>query len=211
MKIAIISAMEKEFEFVSKCCSSKGHTLYPAISGIAKVNAAITALQMIIDKRPDCIINTGVAGGLGNNVRMGDVVIGAENAYHDVWCGEGYDGGQVQGLPTRFPADPELLAKASQIKLDTPVHTGLICSGDQFLLTHESEEKILKLFLDALACDMESAAMAHVCFLKKVPFLSFRIISDTHSEGLGEEMYNDFWEHVSENSFNVVNSIIDSL
>ena len=73
--------------------------------GIGKVNAAIGAITLIDNFRPDAVINTGIAGGTGGGAGVLDVVIGREVAYHDVWCGPGNAPGQVQGLPDSFPAD----------------------------------------------------------------------------------------------------------
>ena len=78
------------------------------MSGIGKANAAATAAEMILLDRPDCIINSGCAGSLKADVRVMDVVIGAQCAYHDVWCGEPNLPGQVEGEPQRFDADPQL-------------------------------------------------------------------------------------------------------
>ena len=80
------------------------------MSGIGKVNAAAAATEMILSDRPDCIINSGCAGSLKADVRVMDVVIGAQCAYQDVWCGEPNLPGQVEGEPQRYDADPGLLA-----------------------------------------------------------------------------------------------------
>ena len=46
-----------------------------ARSGVGKVNAAICAQIMALVYRPKAIINTGVAGGIGKGVSVGDVVV----------------------------------------------------------------------------------------------------------------------------------------
>ena len=71
-------------------------------SGIGKVNAALSAQRLILACRPDCIISTGVAGGLDSSLRPKQVVASSEVVYHDVWCGEPNQWGQVQGMPARF-------------------------------------------------------------------------------------------------------------
>ena len=59
------------------------HEIILAKSGVGKVNAALNT-QYIIDRfEPDCIINTGVAGGIGANLRVGDIVIGETLVQHD--------------------------------------------------------------------------------------------------------------------------------
>ena len=71
-------------------------------SGIGKVNAALRTQTLILNYTPDCIINTGVAGGIDMSTRMFDIVIGRETVYHDVWLGDGNVIGQIEGLPPRF-------------------------------------------------------------------------------------------------------------
>ena len=82
-------------------------------SGIATVNAAIQAVEMIRQYKPDVIISSGCAGGNGDDINLQDVVVSSELTYHDVYCGYAIDEstvyGQVQGLPARYQADPYLL------------------------------------------------------------------------------------------------------
>ena len=143
------------------------------------------------------------------SVAVGDTVLGAQTAYHDVWCGEGNLPGQVQGLPQRFDADPALLQKALALPAAQPVHSGLICTGDWFVTTAQEDEKILKTYPEALACDMESAAIAQVCHHYGVPFLSFRIISDTRVGGHDMQAYADFT--IVSSSFQFLKQLIDTL
>ena len=71
--------------------------------GIGKVNAAAGTVELIRNFHPDCIISTGVAGGIDSGLKVMDVVAGSQIVYHDVWCGEGNAYGQIQGLPALFP------------------------------------------------------------------------------------------------------------
>ena len=181
-------------------------------SGIGKAAAARTATEMILRDRPDCIVNSGCAGGLVPGVDVCDIVLGAQTAYHDVWCGEGNLPGQVQGLPQRFDADPALLRAALSLQAAQPVRSGLICTGDQFLTTPEDDARVRGIYPDALACDMESAAIAQVCRHYGVPFLSFRLISDVHdSREQTEAAYQDFWQKVADDSFSFLKLLIDKL
>ncbi|MCR4860507.1 MAG: 5'-methylthioadenosine/S-adenosylhomocysteine nucleosidase [Bacteroidales bacterium] len=207
MKTGLIVAMNSEYEALRRAGVS-GVTR----SGIGKTGAARTATEMILHERPDCIINSGCAGGLAPGVNVCDIVIGAQTAYHDVWCGEGNLRGQVQGLPQRFDADPALLRAAQSLDTGSPVHCGLICSGDQFITTDEEDARVRDIYPDALACDMESAAIAQVCLHYGVPFLSFRLISDTRIGGRARaEVYADFWKQIGEDSFSFLKQLIDRL
>lgn len=207
MKAMVLAAMESE------TAALRAVGIEVAATGIGKVNAAMTASALILEKRPDCIISSGCAGALAPFLRQGDFVVGSRVAYHDVWCGEGNFPGQVQGCPLYFDADPKLLSKAEALELgDDRLISGLIVSGDQFYIGPEEDERILRLFPEALASDMESAAIAQVCRHFKVPFISLRIISDTHgSPEEQKESYGDFWKLAGESSFGLVRQLIDSL
>lgn len=183
------------------------------MSGIGKANAAATAAEMILRDRPDCIINSGCAGSLKADVRVMDVVIGAQCAYHDVWCGAPNLPGQVEGEPQRFDADPQLLAAAQKLEPATGrLHSGLICTGDQFFISLAEDRRILSLYPDGLASDMESAAIAQVCRRHGVPFLSFRTISDIHSgEDEQRSSYDSFWNDIADNSFAMLARLLESI
>ena len=207
MKKGLIVAMTSEYEALRRA----GVTGVIK-SGIGKADAARAATEFILTEHPDCIINSGCAGGVGAGLNVFDIVIGGQTAYHDVWCGEGNLPGQVQGLPQRFDADPALLRAALSLQTSQPVRSGLICTGDQFLTDPEDDARVLEIYPDALACDMESAAIAQVCHHYGVPFLSFRMISDVHGSGQdATALYKDFWAKVADDSFSFLKLLIDKL
>ena len=185
-------------------------------SGIGKVNAAIQTVEMIRQFQPDCIISTGCAGGNGDDINVQDVVVSTQLAYHDVYCGEAIGRsvyGQVQGLPPRFDADPSLLEKALSLSLPkgVKVHPGLIVTGDWFVDTKDKMREIVGHFPEAKAVDMESCAIAQTCYINKVPFISFRVISDIPLRDTDASMYHDFWNTIAQNSFQVTKTFIESL
>ena len=190
-------------------------------SGIATVNAAIQTVEMIRQYKPDCIISSGCAGGNGDDINLQDVVVSSELTYHDVYCGSAIDDttvyGQVQGLPARYQADPYLLQKAkelsqiSNLKSQISIHPGLIVTGDWFVDSKEKMREIVGHFPEAKAVDMESCAIAQVCHIYKVPFISFRVISDIPLRDTDASQYHDFWASVAEHSFNVTKAFIESL
>ena len=154
MKIGMIVAMDKEYKQLRPLFPENKLILQK--SGIATVNAAIQAVEMIRQYKPDCIISSGCAGGNGDDINLQDVVVSSELTYHDVYCGKAIDDttvyGQVQGLPARYQADPYLLEKA---KL-TGAKPGLIVTGDWFVDSKKKMAEIIHLFPDAKAVDMES-------------------------------------------------------
>ena len=180
--------------------------------GIGKVNAALGAQRMINEFHPDVIISSGCAGGNGDNIEVQDVVVSTELCYHDVYCGTAIDNttqyGQVQGLPARYEADPWLLSKATAIPRVVP---GLIVTGDWFVDSKEKMREILSHFPEARAVDMESTAIAQTCFINKVPFISFRVISDIPLRDTNASQYHNFWETVAQHSFHVTSTFVESL
>lgn len=225
MKIGIIVAMHKELELLlpllqnseesrmGGCEFHRGkvgrHDVIAMQCGIGKVNAAMGTLTLVNSFLPDFVINSGVAGGADPTVNVMDVVAGARVSYHDVWCGPESELGQVQGLPLYFEGAQRLL---NLVPDREGIHKGLICSGDQFIDTLDAVTRIKGNFPDALAVDMESGAIAQVCYLNKVPFLALRVISD--SPGASHDntrQYLDFWTDAPQETFNIVKDIITRL
>lgn len=230
MKIGILSAMDIEHEQLVALMDEKrematasfrrwthgrlgGNKVALAVTGIGKVNAALGASEMFRSFEPDVLISSGCAGGLGREVAVKDVVVGSEYAYHDVDCGFGNAIGQVQGLPPVFKADERLLAAAEAMRgrLDVNLHTGLMVTGDQFIAGESRIAPIRANFPNALACEMESAALAHAAYLAKVPFISFRVISDTPGADGQLAQFESFWKELAGVSFTVVKTYLESL
>lgn len=227
-KIAIIVAMQSEFDLVSNILEHaepreiegakalvgelSGKQIILLKSGIGKVNAAMQVTSLIAEMHPDYIINSGVAGGIGEGMHQGDIVVGTEACYHDVWCGEG-EWGQVQGFPLKFPANEHLLEAAkSVVKDNSQLVFGLICTGDQFISELVTLQGIKRNFPDGKAVDMESAAIAQVCYAKQVPFMSLRIVSDTPGmEPDNTTQYLDFFAEAPKKTFAVLRQLIDKI
>ena len=209
MKICIIVAMESEYALMHKLLESggvPGHKLVLERCGMGKVNAAVVATELIAREHPDLLISTGVAGSTSHSVHTGDFVVSREIVFHDAWYGEGNQYGQVQGLPARFSAPEEYVQKAAALG----AIPGLIASGDKFIEDSKDVEFILGHFPDALAVDMESGALAQTCYLKGVPFVSLRLISDGNDDA-HMEAYKNFWQTAGSESFRMVHSFLESL
>ena len=214
MRIGIIVAMDKELRQLQEVF--KDSDVLVQKCGIGKVNAALGAQKMINEFHPDVIISSGCAGGNGDDINVQDIVVSSELCYHDVYCGKAIDDttvyGQVQGLPARYQADPELLRKA--ISLQTPdisLHPGLIVTGDWFVDSKDKMREIIGHFPEAKAVDMESCAIAQTCYINKVKFISFRVVSDIPLRDTDASQYHDFWNTVAENSFQTTRAFVESL
>ena len=227
MRIGIIVAMEKEFTQLRTLlddCTAERHNGKDFVlgtigdndvimqqCGIGKVNSAIGAVEMIDTYHPDLIISTGVAGGADITLNITEVVVSTECAYHDVYCGSECEYGQLIGTPARFASPGELIKKAMAVDCGTPIHSGLIVSGDWFVDTREKMQSILGRYPEAMAVDMESCSIAHTCHAYNTPFISFRIISDVPLSDHKASQYFDFWSRMAEGSFNVTKSFLEKI
>jgi adenosylhomocysteine nucleosidase len=169
-----------------------------ATSGVGKVNAASAAQAMLSDFDVDVMINMGSSGGVSPAMEIGDLVIATDAIQYDVdltaW---GLVPGEVMysiNIATgkshsqkAFSTDEKLCALAAagaaQISMSPingrlpTVHQGRVVSGDAFL-NDSPKKRWLRETFDALASDMEAAAVAHVCALNHIPLLIVRAISD---------------------------------
>ncbi|MCL2423870.1 MAG: 5'-methylthioadenosine/S-adenosylhomocysteine nucleosidase [Micrococcales bacterium] len=148
-------------------------------SGIGLVNAACAASCALATFRPSVLVSAGSAGGLGDKVRVGDVVVADQTVYSCAdTTGFGYALGQVPGMPERYTCDAHLAAAAAAAGTPAiPTRTGLAVSSDSFV-TASIAEQVRTRFPAALTADMETTALAQVAYLFDIPFVSVRGVSD---------------------------------
>ena len=199
MRTAIVAAMHEELAAVLALLPDErrqavggrdfwvghlhGQEVVAVLSRIGKVAAATTATALIERFAVDRIVFTGVAGGLAPGVRRGDVVVADSFLQHDLDASPIFPRYQVPLYGTdRFVTDPTLtgqLAAAVQRALHgTPLHRGLIASGDRFVSSAAESALLQQALPEALAVEMEGAAFAQVCTDYGVPFAAVRTISD---------------------------------
>lgn len=227
MKIGILAAMSKELELLLPLVENPVETLTDGLKmytgrighhdvalmqcGIGKVNAALNAYRMIHAFGPELVINSGVAGGADRSMAIGTLLVADYAAYHDVWCGPGTEYGAADGMETFLPADSRVVEAARRVLPADGVRYGLICSGDAFITTAAEVDGIKYRFPGALACDMESAAIAHTCIGCGVPFAILRVVSDTPGSGENIEQYRNFWGEAPRKTFEALRAILDAL
>lgn len=227
MKIGIIVAMDKEFAQLKSILAEErverhghtdfviggigGHEIITLQCGIGKVNSAVGTVELIDHYHPDLVISTGVAGGACTGLEVMDVVVATECVYHDAYCGDEVEYGQIIGMPARYRSPKELVEKALASDTTGRVHKGLTVSGEWFVDSREKMREILERFPEAMAVDMESCSIAQVCHIYHTPFLSFRIISDVPLKDDKARQYFDFWARMADGSFNVTRHFIHSL
>lgn len=144
--------------------------------GIGKVNAARTTQILIDNYKIDYIINIGVAGGL-KNTQIGDIIIASKLVQYDFDITKfNHELGFITGVGKYIDCDEKLLNKAVNIN-GYKTSLGIIATGDKFITSIEQSKFIEKEF-DALAVEMEGAAIAQICYLCNIPFMIIRSISD---------------------------------
>ncbi len=217
--IGIIGAMDIEIEKINARLENKKEEIISgvtytqgtlgkcdvvtAICGIGKVFAAICTQTMILRYKPDAIINTGVAGTLSDKVGVLGTVVATALVQHDMdttYFGD--PRGMISGINiVEFPTDETLAEKICQ-SIDTPYIRGVIASGDCFVADVAKKENIRDTF-SAVACEMEGASVAHVCYMSNTPVCVVRTISDG-ADGDKELSYEQFREKAAELSSNII-------
>jgi len=169
-----------------------------AYSKIGKVNSATTATIMIEKFNAKKILFSGVAGGVDEDLKIGDLVIATKTTQHDVDLTVfGYEPGYIPESKVYFECDEKLnlIAKKVAEKMGIKLKEGIIASGDQFIHSKEKKEWIKKTF-NAVAIEMEGGAVGCVTWTLDVPFFMLRAISDTAEEGAGVD-FDKFLEESS--------------
>lgn len=230
MKIGIIGAMAQEVEVLKqnlqdiRTWKMAGATFYSGNyadhevivvqSGIGKVLSSITTSLLIQQYEVDAIINTGSAGGIGSGLAVGDLVVPDKLAYYDVdVTAFGYLYGQLPaGMPLYYEADEKLLAAVEKAAKKTghQVKKGLIVTGDSFISSSDKIKEILSHFPEALACEMEGAAIAQTARQFDVPFLVVRAMSDTANQE-ATVSFDEFIEEAGKRSAEMVLAFVEAV
>ena len=214
-RIALIGAMPEELSAVLACmpeahCENvagrqfwvghlQGHEVVAVLSGIGKVAAALTATVLLEKFQVKRMLFTGVAGGLAQHVSVGDVVVASELLQHDMNA-EPLFPQYVVPLSgcAKFKTDEDLtrilLESARHTLPQVQVHAGLIISGDQFVASASESLRLQSALPEALAVEMEGAALAQVCRDYGVPLCVVRTLSDRADD----EAHIDFSKFVKE-------------
>ncbi|WP_447771747.1 5'-methylthioadenosine/adenosylhomocysteine nucleosidase [Variovorax boronicumulans] len=194
----------------------QGQPVVAVLSRIGKVAAAVTATVLLERFGVRAIVFTGVAGGLAPGVNVGDVVVATELLQHDMDASPIFPKYEVPLMGrARFDADAvigDALAAVAEDALRDPVslvgqkavdefhlrspkvHRGLLISGDRFVSTTAESGALQRSLPDALAVEMEGAAMAQACHDYGVPFAALRTISDRADDAA----HGDFTRFVAE-------------
>lgn len=183
-------------------------------SGIGKVNAAVATAITFERFSPKAVINIGSAGGLGEGLNIGDVVVSSHVFHHDVdVTAFGYEPGQIPGMPANYKADAQLVAltrKAIESLSGISAHEGAIGSGDVFVAGKDAVASLRKRFPTLIAAEMEAAAIAQTCERFHCPFVVTRAISDLPEKEGNNVDFETFLSKAAENSAEMVVKILEA-
>lgn len=226
--IAIIGAMQQEVDELLKLSENfkeiviHGTKFYTgrlsatevvvALSGVAKVAAAMTTTCLFENFDVSGVINIGTAGGLKSEQEVLDVVVSSEVAHHDV---DITAFGIKRGFGERFSytADPAFVKVVSDMVKEGEhrVWIGPMVSGDQFIHRQEQVDRILADFASANCVEMEAAAIAQVCDHYKVPFVVIRSLSDITVKDDNHLSFEEYLSVAAKRSAQWVYQTIDAI
>ena len=216
-------------EFMSGRLGSQPIVL--AWTGVGKVNAAMTTTLLLEHFKPAHVLFTGIAGAVEPNLEPGDIVVATRTAYHDMGTlgPNGIEPGGVRNRltgednPVFFPADPNLL-KAAQCaarkaafdpvvlrsgQRPPKVVVGTIVTGDSFVASKAKSAELRATF-GAQAVEMEGAAVAQVCYQRRIGCLVIRSMSDKADESAVVDKQL-FYTLAAKNSASLVAGIVGCL
>jgi adenosylhomocysteine nucleosidase len=177
----------------------QGGEVVLTMSHIGKVAAATTATLLVHRFGVEVVVFTGVGGGVGGTVGVGDIIVADHLIQHDIDL-KGVLGFERFVVPSlgvaRIAANEHFLEVAKDAaravvadfdytgavkrlaRRDPAVHVGLVGSGDRFIGDSEEQRALVEAIPDLLAVEMEGASVAQVCAEHNIPFVVSRIISD---------------------------------
>lgn len=227
VNIGIIGAMQPEVEAIIATLEGResetvsvitfytgtigGKRVAVAKCGIGKVFAALCAEIMILKYNPDLIVNTGVGGAIGGDLRCGDVVIADRLCQHDMDTSAiGDPKGLVSGINMIY-FDADLRAREILLEqgsaLGLAVKSGTVATGDKFIASSEDKHRIASDF-SASVCEMEGCAIAQTAFVNGTPFAVVRAISDS-ADGEATMDYPTFLGIAAANSTKLTLALVE--
>lgn len=234
MTIGIIGAMDSEVALLHACLTQAevrrigdlafhsgilgDKQVVVVRCGVGKVNAA-RCTQLLIDAfHPDYIVNTGIAGGIGEGLCVGDVVVATGLMQHDFdVTAFGYARGNLcnrkaADQPTIFCSDKALvnqLVQAAESVAPGRVKLGTIVTGDVFISSREQKQFLYQTF-HAAAAEMEGGAIAQVAQANGIPFVVLRAISDL-ADGSAASSIETFERETADLSAGIIQRLVHQL
>lgn len=152
-----------------------GEKIAVIVCGIGKVNAASATQALVLRYQPDIIINIGVAGAVNPDLKVCDVCAVSKAVQYDfdITAIDDVPVGYIQNIKQQYIyTDKKIFERLSE-----KYKAVTVASADRFSFK-KSEAEFIKTLGGDLR-DMELGAIAQVCFLNNVPYISLKTVSDT--------------------------------
>jgi adenosylhomocysteine nucleosidase len=236
--IVVMAAMEVEADFLASKLENVKETEvnkykfyegtvngYPVVVCrclVMTINAAVATYIAIEKYNPIAIISQGTAGGSGENIHKGDIVIGekciniissktpykkeGEGSNSLEWELCNFISGEEDRLVYQY-ADENLIELAKQVEYkDGNIHTGIIGSGD--IWSSEIDRiKMLNQKYGVLCEEMEGIAIYILANNFNIPVIGIRVISD--NEILREEYDRNLGRKSQEFAYSLIQKMIE--
>ena len=157
-----------------------GKTVLVVTSGIGLANAASATARALTLVDAPIVIAAGTTGGLARDINVGDIAAGTTAIYGQADATAfGYAMGQVPQMPVDYTTSDAAVARLAELPalITHTVREGRIVSSDSFC-TEQVADPMRERFPDAIGADMETCAMAQVCWSSSVDWISLRAVSD---------------------------------
>ena len=193
MKLLIIAPLQEELDFFLQSCAGRGFRAERAMigrlpvaqlpdlditaarGGVGKAQFAIHTQHLLdIQSGWGAVICAGAAGGLANDISVGDLVVATTTVEHDY-----QNKFSARPMP-QFDGDSALIAdlRRAAIVLDTfRISFGVVASGDEDVID-DQRKQALRRSTGALAVAWEGAGGARACAFSSVPYVEIRGVTD---------------------------------
>lgn len=171
-------------------------------TNIGKVNSSISTALLIKKYKINIIINIGYSGSISKKININDIVLSKNTACYDTNINLIDNFKKYKLNKSNYLNLNIKLIKCFEIcikKIKLNYKKGLIISGDYFINNNIFINNIKKLFPNAIAIDMESASISHVCYLFDIPCVIIKTISDI----AGNDSNKYFKENINNIPFNI--------
>lgn len=203
-------------------------------SRVGKVAASITATALIEKFNVEKIIFTGLAGAVSQELNRGDIILCDKTYQHDLdarpLCERQFEVPLTgRCLFELHPAEINLaekainnfidklasyvdLAELQRLQVERPkLYIGIIATGDLFIQNVAEQKNLMMPGMEAMAVEMEGAAVAQVCAEYQIPYILIRTVSDKANDGAITSLQDFSREVASHYSSGMVQEILKLL
>jgi len=213
---ALVRRMPRSESVGPRLSTWEGGGLVVMVAGVGKVAAAMAAQYACDVFKPRCVIAIGLAGGVEDDVRPGQVIVASGAAQHDMDARPLTDAkGIIPGLGLSIiqadAAVTEKLLLAARFE-SKDARSGVVLTGDRIITARAVRDGLVRDFPDGACIDMETAAVAQVAHQNGLPWSALRVISDFADEAFDLRGVIGFGTSTAANLFeSIIQSVVDEL